>query len=141
MKLIINIVKIFGICLLRFPLIPRVWCVWLGVTNLGCLAFLSHVEAQVVLGVTGVAVIFQALVYDRLGFTRILGTAHVLWIPMFAWMATRLEVIQAHPELSAWLAVLFATNLVSFVVDLTDAIRFLRGERAPHYRWASTNPT
>ena len=37
--------------------------------------------------------------------------------------------------LAIWLALLLVTNLASCVVDTIDAIRFLRGERAPHYRW------
>ena len=39
------------------------------------------------------------------------------------------------PAYAGWLALLFATNMVSMVVDAIDAARFLRGERAPHYRW------
>jgi len=53
-----------------------------------------------------IAVAGQTLIYRRIGFTRILGSAHVLWVPMFAWMATRIE-----------------------------AVRVLRGEWAPRYRW------
>ena len=87
------------------------------------------------LGVTTAAVATQVLVYQRIGFTRILGTAHLLWLPMFAWMATRLDAIAADPALAKWLTVLLATNAVSLIVDATDAVRFLRGERAPHYSW------
>ena len=101
--------------------------------NLGCLYFITHVEAQVLLVVTNIAVAAQALIYGRIGFTCILGIVHVMWIPMFAWMATRLDSILADPQLATWLAVLLATNIVSLVIDSTDVIRFLRGERAPHY--------
>ncbi len=136
LKFIKNVLELFGIVYLRFHMLPRVWCVWLVGVNATCLFFIGHLEAQVVLAVTGIAVVVQALVYGKTGFTRILGTAHLLWIPMFAWMATRLDTIQADPALANWLAVLFATNLISFVVDMTDAVRFMRGERAPHYTWA-----
>jgi hypothetical protein len=54
---------------------------------------------------------------------------------MFAWMATRIDTIAQDPALADWLALLFATNMISIVVDAIDATRFLRGERAPHYRW------
>jgi hypothetical protein len=131
----IRMLEFFGVVFLRFRPVPRLWCVWLVGVNLACLYFITHVEAQVVLAVTAVAVVSQTLIYQRIGFTRILGTTHVLWLPMFAWMATRIDTILADPALANWLVLLFATNMVSIVVDGVDAVRFLRGERAPHYHW------
>ncbi len=61
-----------------------------------------------------------------IGYTRILGTTHIPWLPMSAWMATRLETIMSQPALANWLLLLFVTNLVSAVVDTTDAVRFIR---------------
>lgn len=128
--------KIMGVVFLRFRPIPRVWAVWLVGVNLGCLYFIQHVEAQVVLATTLVAVILQALIHERIGFVRLLGVAHVLWVPMFAWMATRTTEIAQHSDLSAWLMILLATNVVSAIVDAVDVTRFVRGERAPHYSWS-----
>jgi hypothetical protein len=135
MSFLIRMLELFGVVFLRFRPVPRLWCVWLVGVNLACLYFITHVEAQVVLAVTGIAVLGQTLIYQRIGFTRILGSTHVLWIPMFAWMATRIDSIVAEPALANWLILLFATNAVSLVVDAIDAVRFLRGERAPYYRW------
>lgn len=132
---LIHMLKLFGVIFLRFRLVPRLWCVWLVGVNLACLYFIAHIEAQVVLAVTGLAVVAQTLIYQRTGFTRILGATHVLWIPMFAWMASRIDGIMAEPAFADWLALLFATNAVSLIVDTIDAVRFLSGERAPHYRW------
>ena len=130
-----NMAELFGVVYLRFRWLPRLWCVWLVGVNAACFLFITHIEAQVVLAVTVIAVLAQTLVYQRSGFTRILGTTHILWIPMFAWMATRLDSILETPALANWLLVLLITNLISLVVDTTDAVRFLRGERTPHYRW------
>jgi hypothetical protein len=134
-RFVTNILHVFGIVFLRFRMLPRIWCMWLVGVNLGCLFFLTHVEGQVVLGVTLVAVVAQSLIYGRLGFTRVLGVTHVLWVPMFAWMAFRLDAIAAYPALSTWLVVLLATNAVSLMIDVTDAFRFAKGERNPHYTW------
>jgi hypothetical protein len=131
----IRMLELFGVVFLRFRPVPRLWCVWLVGVNLACLYFITHIEAQVVLAVTGTAVLAQTLIYQRIGFTRILGSAHFLWFPMFAWMATRIDTIVGDPALADWLLLLFVTNAVSIVVDTIDAVRFLRGERAPHYRW------
>lgn len=132
---LVHLVELFGVVYLRFRALPRLWCVWLVGVNAVCLLFITHIEAQVVLAVTGVAVAIQTLIYQRIGFTRILGAVHILWVPMFLWMATRIETITSDPGLTNWLILLLATNLVSMVVDTTDVVRFIRGERAPHYRW------
>jgi hypothetical protein len=138
---LIHMLELFGVVFLRFRPVPRLWCVWLVGVNLACLYFITHIEAQVVLTVTTIAVVGQTLIYQRIGFTRILGSTHVLWIPMVAWMATRIDTIMREPALAEWFVLLFATKLVSLVVDTIDAVRFLRGERAPHYRWTLVGQT
>lgn len=132
---VVHLLELFGVVFLRFRLVPRLWCVWLVGVNLACLYFITHIEAQVVLAVTLLAVLSQTLIYQRIGFTRILGSTHFLWIPMFLWLATRSDVIARDPALANWLFLLLATNMISLIVDGVDAFRFLRGERAPHYRW------
>ncbi len=131
-----HVLELFGIVYLRFRAVPRLWCVWLVGVNAACLLYITHVEAQAVLLVTAIAVSAQALIYGRIGFTRILGAVHLMWVPMFAWFATRAGSIASDPGLAHWIVLLFATNTVSLIVDAVDSIRFLRGERAPHYRWA-----
>lgn len=138
MEFVTNVLKIFGIVFLRFRPVPRIWNVWLVGVNLMCLYFIGHIEAQVVLVTTLASVVLQGIIYGRIGFTRVLGAGHLLWIPMFAWMATRIDSIAAHPQLETWLIVLAATNALSFLIDLTDVTRFAKGERAPHYRWDLT---
>ncbi len=132
---LMRMLELFGVVFLRFRPVPRLWCAWLVAVNLACLYFIAQIEAQVVLAVTAIAVAGQTLIYQRIGFTRILGSTHFLWVPMFVWMATRIDTIMSDPALAYWLILLFATNAVSIVVDTIDAVRFLRGERAPHYRW------
>jgi hypothetical protein len=135
-----HMLELFGVVLLRFRPLPRLWGYWLVGITFGCLAFLTHIEGQVVLVVTAIAVLAQTLIYQRIGYTRILGATHVLWLPMFAWMATRAEIIARDPALMIWLLLLVATNAVSLVIDTADAVRFVRGERAPHYRWRYAEP-
>ncbi|MEP0521940.1 MAG: hypothetical protein ABJO09_18110 [Hyphomicrobiales bacterium] len=131
-----SVLKIFGIVFLRFRPVPRIWNVWLVGVNLLCLYFILHVEAQVVLAVTLVSVVVQAIIYGRIGFTRFLGIGHLMWLPMFAWMATRGDDITLHSDLHTWIIVLTITNAGSFAIDLIDLARFAKGERAPHYRWS-----
>src|SRR5262245_22277356 len=133
--LVRSILELLGVVLIRFRPVPRVWGWWLVAVNGASLAFISTVEAQVVLAVTIVAVFLQSLAYQRIGFTRILGVTHYAWIPMFAWLGMRLDHILQNEPLAIWLAALLATNTVSLMIDTIDAARFLRGERQPHYHW------
>ena len=135
MDFVINMLKLFGVIFLRFKLVPRIWAFWLVVVNLACLYYITHVEAQVVLAVTLVSVVLQTALHQKMGFTRLLGTAHIMWVPMFLWIATRLESIAMNQELFVWIIGLFVTNLLSIAVDIIDVTRFVRGERAPHYSW------
>jgi hypothetical protein len=134
-RFLTHMLEVFGVVFLRFRPVPRFWCAWLVGVNLAYLLFITHIEAQAVLAVTAIALAGQTLIYGRIGFTQILGTTHILWLPMFAWMATRLDSIRDEQSLATWLVLLFLTNLASYVVDMVDAVRFLRGERTPHYRW------
>lgn len=135
-SLLRSILEIFGIVFMRFRPIQRVWVIWLVAVNSASVLFITHIEAQIALGAVGTAVLMQALIYQRKRFVRILGATHVLWLPMLVWMATRFPAIPAEEHsFRSWLIALMVTNVVSLVIDAWDAIRFLRGERNPHYEW------
>lgn len=85
-----SVFELFGIVLVRFRPVQRVWGAGLIAVNAACLLFIEHIEAQVTLGAVGVAVLAQALIYQRLRFIRLLGVAHFVWIPMLTWIALRL---------------------------------------------------
>ncbi len=128
--------ELFGIVLVRFRPLQRIWGAWLVAVNSACLLFIEHVEAQVALGAVGVAVLAQALIYQRRRFIRVLGTTHVLWVPMLTWMALRLDTLpKGDTALRVWLVALIATNAVSLAIDAWDATRFALGERRPYYVW------
>lgn len=131
-----SVVELFGVVLVRFRPLQRAWGAWLVAVNAACLFFLPRPEALVALGAVGVAVAIQALIYQRRRFVRVLGVAHVFWIPMLAWMAPRLAALpEGESAFRAWLVALVATNAISLVIDAWDVARFARGERRPHYAW------
>lgn len=131
-----SVFELFGIVLVRFRPVQRIWGAWLVAVNTACLLFIQHVEAQVTLGAVGVAVLAQALIYQRSRFIRLLGMTHVLWIPMLTWIALRLDMLpKEETALHVWLIMLIATNAVSLVIDAWDATRFVFGERRPYYAW------
>jgi len=130
-----QMLEIFGIVFLRFNLVPRLWCIWLVAVNAASLLFIEHIEAQVVLGVTAIAVLIQTLIYRKTGFTRILGVVHFMWLPMFWWFGSRINSIAQDELLSTWLVILFTTNFISLIIDTSDNLRYIRGETKPHYYW------
>lgn len=132
------VLELFGIVLLRFRPLQRIWGIWLVVINSASLLFIAHIEAQVALGAVSVAALAQALIYQRMRFVRILGTTHILWVPMLLWMTLRMDTLPAgEPAFHAWLVMLIATNAVSLAIDAWDAARFALGERRPYYVWRS----
>lgn len=131
-----SVYELLGIVLVRFRPVQRIWGAWLIAVNSACLLFITHIEAQIALAAVGMALLAQALIYQRTRFIRLLGVTHIIWVPMLAWMVLRLDTIpNGEPAFHAWLLTLIATNAVSLAIDIWDALRFLRGENQPHYRW------
>jgi hypothetical protein len=131
-----SVFELFGIVLVRFGPVQRIWGTWLVAVNAACLLFIQHIEAQVTLGAVGVAVLAQALIYQRKRFIRLLGVTHVLWVPMLTWIALRLDTLpKEETAFHVWLITLIATNAVSMAIDAWDATRFILGERRPYYVW------
>ena len=131
-----SIFELFGIVLVRFRPLQRAWGAWLVALNAVSLLFIRHLEAQVALAAVGVAVIAQALIYQRKRFIRLLGVTHIVWVPMLAWMILRLDTLPIEQTAYRyWLMTLVVTNALSLAIDAWDATRFMLGERRPSYAW------
>ena len=131
-----SILELFGIVFLRFRTVPRIWVAWLVAVNSAGLLFITHMEAQVVLTAVGLAVLAQALIYQRKRFIRLLGVTHFIWVPMLAWIAFRLGTQPVGDSaIHIWLLMLMATNAVCLGIDSLDLTRFVRGDRKPYYTW------
>ena len=131
-----SVYELFGIVLVRFRPVQRIWGAWLIAVNAASLLFVQHIEAQVALAAVGVAALAQALIYQRKRFIRTLGMTHALWVPMLAWIALRLDTVpMEETAFHAWLVTLIVTNAISLAIDAWDATRFVRGERRPYYTW------
>lgn len=116
---------------LGLPLPWRVWVFTLFVLNaLVPLFFLGHAEARLVLGTMVLAAVIMMVLADIQGFTRLLGLAHFPWIALLVLLVPRLGSIPNDEPFGWWLRVTLGLNAVSLVIDVTDVIRYLRGERA-----------
>lgn len=113
------------------PLWLQAWIGWLVLVNiLGAVIFVRRPEARWVLIAMAGNAVFMNWLFAEYGYQRILGLAHVVfWTPLLAylWLRRRQWALQSLG--GKWIAVLFATNLVSLVIDYIDVARYLAGER------------
>ncbi len=128
------VIEFMAVMLTRFRLVPRLWLIALAAVNMTSLYFIDTIEARVVFGAFVISLIIMTNIYLRLGFVRLLGMGHILWIPMILWLWTRL--IQTPPLDSTfeyWLLIVIVLNTISLVIDSVDVVRYIKGERAPYY--------
>lgn len=125
--------ELFGTAFLRYKFPLNAWAVALVGINITSVAFLNSLEGRVVFISALFAASTMTLIYQRLGFVRILGVAHIYWIPMLIWLIPHISGLGG--ALKSWAALLVLINFVSIVMDVRDAIRYVRGEREPILTW------
>ena len=115
---------------------PKPWVGWvmlLMITNMVIpLFYLGTPEGKVVLGAFVFAALFQTAIFSAKGFVRLLGIGHIAWIPMVAWLSTRLDLAPAGSFFRYWLLATLAVVSLSLLIDAVDVVRYLRGERDPY---------
>jgi hypothetical protein len=102
--------------------------------NLSSIFFLPRTEAWVVLGTGLLAATIMTVLHAKLGYVRLLGIGHFVWIPMLIWLGFRLDNILEGTLFRGWILTLMAMNTVSLLLDIIDLIRYLRGDRAPRFK-------
>jgi hypothetical protein len=115
---------------LKMPVLWQIWLLALVTTNLVVpMFFPQRLEARVVLVTFLASVTLVTLLTARFGFTRIIGLGHILWVPMLAFLFTRLGDIPTSDALGIWIRTLFVLNGISLAIDAADAIRYISGDR------------
>jgi len=116
--------------MLKMPLHWQLWVMVLVAINVVApLFYLHHVEARVVLGTVMASMALMTFLTGRFGFTRIVGLGHVLWVPMLAYLYTKLDHIPATDMFGIWIRALFVLNALSLMFDAADAVRYFAGDR------------
>lgn len=108
------------------------WVYFMGIVFLLAIPFsFARVEARWALLV--MALSFPAMIglYSLVGFVRLLGIVHVvLWTPFALYLWRRRAHWRIRQTLAGkWIALLFATVVVSLAFDYTDVVRYTLGER------------
>jgi phage-related holin len=105
----------------------------LPLINLSSVFFLPRAEAWVVLGSGLLAATIMTVLHAKLGYVRLVGIGHFVWIPMLIWLAFRLDHILEGTLFCGWLLTLIAMDTVSLLFDIVDLVRYVRGDRTPRF--------
>ncbi len=117
--------------MMKIPFHWQLWLVLLLTVNLIVPFFyIDRVEAQVVLAVLVASFVLSTILTARVGFTRLLGLGHILWIPLLWFLWTRLVQNPPHDLFGIWIRTLMTLNAMSLVIDAIDVIRYIAGDRA-----------
>lgn len=115
----------------------QLWMNWMLVaTVLGILVPLifraSRRDGLVVLGANVVAFVLIQLLFNWLGFVRLLGLSHIVaFTPLAIYLWRRLRQGEMHRASRIALWVYEATIVISLIFDYIDAVRYIIGERGP----------
>jgi hypothetical protein len=115
---------------------PAIWWPWMAglpLINLASIFFLPRTEAWVVLGTGLLAATIMTVLHAKLGYVRLVGIGHFVWIPMLIWLVVRLAQIPEGTLFYNWLLAVIAMDTLSVFLDIVDFIRYLRGDRAPRF--------
>ncbi|MFQ5664861.1 MAG: hypothetical protein ACE5I7_00355 [Candidatus Binatia bacterium] len=117
--------------LLREPAWLQMWVAWMVILNSASIVFLRRREARWVLSAWIANMIFMSILFAVNGFNRLLGLSHVLWwTPLVIYLWRRLPALERSGAFAAWLRILLVTDTLSLVVDFSDVIRYLLGDRS-----------
>ncbi len=116
--------------MMKMPFHWQLWLVLLLTVNLIVPFFyIDRVEAQVVLAVLVASFVLSTILTARVGFTRLLGLGHILWVPLLWFLWTHLEQNPPDDSFGIWIRTLMTLNAMSLVIDAVDVIRYIVGDR------------
>jgi hypothetical protein len=118
-----------GLLGLSAPL--KLWVTMLiGANLVAPLFLLEHFEARLTLAAGLLGMALMTGLTSRFGFSRIVGLGHVAWLPLLAFLVGRVAEAPATSAFGFWLRTVIVLDAISLVLDASDALRFVRGDRA-----------
>jgi len=79
----------------------------------------------------------MGLLYDGIGYVRLLGLAHLLcWGPVWLWILSRRREYTWRSLFGGYLHVYLLIAGISLVIDVIDVARYLLGDGELLGRWA-----
>lgn len=116
----------------KFPIGWRIWFWLLIFVNFVVpLFFLQHRAPLLVLLCYMVAGTIMVLLHKRLGWVRLLGIGHVLWIGLLPWLVINYATMQPTGTYGIWLLSVILINAFCLGIDVVDVVRYFFGDKAP----------
>jgi len=117
--------------MMKFPIVPRLWVMVLMMVNMAALYFIDSLEGQVVIAVFMASAAIMITLDAKLGFVKLLGIGHVLWLGLVPWLYFRLDGLSPDTLVYQWVMLVIVINAISLVIDIRDVVQYLKGDRAP----------
>ncbi|KZX78596.1 hypothetical protein A3715_10025 [Oleiphilus sp. HI0009] len=119
----------FMIELFQQPTWVVIWVNALMAINLGSIAFLEYELAQAILGIFAFQGIVMVGMYCYFGYQKILGLAHLLWVPLLAYILVYLGDYTG--AFHSYLVGLAGFLSISLVFDIHDVIQYFKNHSEP----------
>ena len=125
--------------MLSMPVPWRLWLLVLVALNVVApMFFLPRVEAVATLGAMLISMGLMTLLTHWSGFSRLLGLGHIAWIPLLIFLWTQLGSAPASDLFGVWIRAVIALDAISLVIDASDVVRWLNGDRGETVEFASS---
>lgn len=113
-------------------LMPVAWKPWLisllVVNMIVPWVWMDRLESQVVFGVALLNYLSFVILTGLSGFSRLLGLAHIYWIPLVWFLCQRLEMFPADTAYGVWIRTVIILNAGCLLFDAANVIRYVRGD-------------
>jgi len=115
--------------LMRQPIWVVVWVFVLMVVNIASVGFWSEQAARLIFITFMISAILMMALYSRLGFEKVLGLGHILWIPLLGYVFLQLPITSG--TFRSYLIVLSLCNGISLVFDIVDVWNYYARPKSP----------
>ena len=110
------------------PLWLQAWVYWMMLLNTAAIFFLKHKQAKVVLVLWVGNLITMTVLYELVGYVRLLGLSHVIWwTPLVIYLFSQRRSFPAG-LVATWLWIVLITNSASLILDYIDVARYFMGD-------------
>ena len=118
---------LFFVELSRQPKWVVIWVAMLLAVNIASLLFWDEYVAKIIFATFLISATAMMLMFSMVGYQRVLGLAHILWIPLLYFVIR--EIPLAEGSYQAYLVLLAACNSISLVFDVRDVwLHFRSGD-------------
>jgi hypothetical protein len=113
-----------------------IWVLYLVAIHLCSAAFWSEPLAKAILAVFALSSTLMMVLYARFGFVRLLGLGHLPWVPLLAFVVTR--IAEADGPFRLYLVIYALSAAVSLVFDTVDVYRHFADRAAIPETWSTS---